>query len=823
MIIRSNNNFLLQTRSSSYFIKVLPSGHLEHVHFGATLLSRNQHEELLMGNEEDAAILDKMAEALGVKRLHEGGNMINYSPETYPLCLEVTPLEISSFGKGDIRDPFVEITHPDGSETCDFLFSKAEIKNDLDSPETLPGAYDDGSVGFDVRNKVTIPLENGRAKDESLVVDRPSELIITLVDKGYDLRLELIYKVFPECDTITRSAVIYNDSKERVVVERLLSNQLDFQRTGYQLTSFHGRWADEMGMYTSMCGAGKVVSEELAAGESGSRSNPFTMISTPDVTEDAGECYGLNLIYSGNHYSALSSNGTFLSRFVSGIQPTGFSWILEPSEKFEAPESVMTYSGKGFNGMSRSMHSFVRKHVVRGEWRDKERPVLINNWEATYFDFDESKLLRIAKEAAKAGIELFVLDDGWFGKRNDDKAGLGDWFVNTKKLPDGLKGLADKINGLGMDFGLWVEPEMVNEDSDLYRAHPDWAVRVPGHDHSLGRNQMILDLTRKEVQDYVIKVMSDVFASANITYIKWDMNRIFSDRYSIDLPAERMREFNHRYYIGLYRIMKELTEKFPGILFEGCSSGGNRFDLGILSFFPQIWASDDTDAVCRMDIQRGYSYGYPLNTIGAHVSAVPNHQTLNTVPLETRFSVAAFGCFGYELNLSELSDEQKKQVADQVAFYKQWRSVFQFGVYYRLDKYRLMAISPDKSMAVALVFQKEARPNMDYVCLKTKGLDPDKVYTITNRQVRINIKDFGSLINTISPVHVKQNGIVHGMIARFYKMQSEKDEITASGSILNGCGARLWPDYGGTGYSEDTRMFRTGDTRLYVMAEVELD
>ncbi len=803
MIIRSGNIFLLQTRNSSYFFQVIPTGHLEHIHYGKTILSKGQYDDLLKGNGEDARILEQMAKAMEIKHRHEGGNMIAYSVEAGPLCLENMPLEMSSIGKGDIREPMVEVTHGDGSRTSDFLFDHADIKNELTALETLPSSYADKSEA-----------------DSSEAMDNPSELVVTLIDKEYKLKMELIYKVYPECDTITRSAVLYNDSQENAVIDRLLSNQLDFQKVGYKLTSFHGRWADEMGMTSSICKAGKVVCEEFSAGESGSRSNPFTMISLPDATEYSGDVYGLNLVYSGNHYSSLSANGTCLSRFVSGIQPAGFGWNLAPSGKFEAPEAVMTFSDRGFNGMSLCMHDFVRKHIVRGRWRDKERPILINNWEATYFDFDQSSLLKLAKEASRAGMELFVLDDGWFGARNDDKAGLGDWRVNTKKLPDGLKGLAEKINNLGMDFGLWVEPEMVNEDSDLFREYPDWAVRIPGHPHSLGRNQMILDYTRKDVQDYIIDAMSRVFSSANITYIKWDMNRVFSDCFSRELPAERMKEFTHRYYMGLYRVMKALTEKFPQILFEGCSSGGNRFDLGILSYFPQIWGSDDTDAVCRMDIQRGYSYGYPSNTIGAHVSAVPNHQTLHTVPLETRFSVAAFGCFGYELNLCELSEEQKKQVADQVSFYKNWRRVFQFGDYYRLDDYRGMVVSKDKSLAVALIFQKESRPNNDYLALKTMGLDDDKVYRIANRQIKINIKDFGSLINTMAPIHVKQDGIIHGMISKFYKMESEKEEITTTGGVLNSCGVRLGPDYGGTGYGEDTRMFRTNDTRLYVMAEV---
>ncbi len=808
MILRNDNIFLLQTQNSSYFLQVLPSGHIEHIHYGRSILSPGQYKELVTasadgsgGDKENTKILAQMAAAMEIKHRHEGGNMIAYSKETGPLCLENMPLEMSSFGKGDIREPLVEITHKDGSVTSDFLFDHGEITK-ITSLKTLPSSYDDNSCINDAG-------------------DKAQQLVLTLIDKEYKLRMELIYKVYPECDSICRSTVLYNDSEDEIVVNRLLSNQLDFQKVGYKLTSFHGRWADEMGRSESICTSGKIVCEELSAGESGSRSNPFTMISMPDATETGGDVYGLNLIYSGNHYSAITANGTALSRFVSGIQPTGFAWNLKPGDSFEAPEAVMTFSDNGFSGMSVQMHDFVKKHVVRGTWRDKERPVLINNWEATYFTFDQNSLMKLAKEAAKAGIELFVLDDGWFGARNDDKAGLGDWRVNTRKLPDGLKGLADKINALGMSFGLWVEPEMVNEDSDLYREYPDWAVQIPGHPHSLGRNQMILDFTRTDVQDYIIDAMSRVFSSANISYIKWDMNRVFSDCYSRELPPERMKEFSHRYYIGLYRVMKTLTEKFPDILFEGCSSGGNRFDLGILSYFPQIWGSDDTDAVCRMDIQRGYSYGYPVNTIGAHVSAVPNHQTLHTVPLETRFSVAAFGCFGYELNLCELDENQKKQIADQVSFYKNWRRVFQFGDYYRLDKYRCMVVSKDKSLAVALIFRKESRPNDDYLDLQTKGLDPDKVYRISNRQVKINIKDFGSLINTMAPIHVKQDGIIHGIIAKFYKMEGEKEEITATGSVLNSCGVRLCPDYGGTGFGEDTRMFRTNDTRLFVMAEIK--
>ena len=479
----------------------------------------------------------------------------------------------------------------------------------------------------------------------------------------------------------------------------------------------------------------------------------------------------------------------------------------------------MAYSPEGFNGMSRNMHEFVRKHVVRGTWRDKVRPILINSWEANYFNFTQGSLLKLAKEAKDCGIELFVMDDGWFGERNDDHRSLGDWYENKKKLPGGIKELADKMNALGIMFGLWVEPEMVNEDSDLYRAHPDWAVQVPGHAHSKGRFQMNLDLTKTEVQDYIIESMKKVFSAGKISYVKWDMNRIFSDRYSTSLPADRQGEFQHRYYLGLYRVMKELTESFPDILFEGCSAGGNRFDLGILSYFPQIWGSDDTDAFCRLDIQRGYSYGYPANTVGAHVSACPNHQTLNNISLETRFEIAAAGCFGYELNLCDMNDSDKKVIADQVEFYKKWREVFQFGDYYRLPDDGYMIVSRDKKKAVAFAVERYAKPNNDYRCIRAEGLDEDRIYNVANRVVPLSVLDFGSLVNTMAPVHVKQDGIIHHIIDKFTNFNGEKQIDTATGAALTKHGLALNASYAGTGYNGDVRIMRTGDTRLYLFEE----
>ena len=807
MIYSDGNIFLLQTYNTSYMFRKIKSGHLEHLHYGSSLLSKEAYKKALSGGGLKEAFLAgrdgiiSMAEAIAPKHYFGGGNMNAYSDEHSDVFLEMLGLEISSFGKGDIREPFVEVSYADGNTTCDFLFDGFEIRDGKSALSTLPSSYD-------------------HTKDTGSLNDKVQELVVTLKDKDYDTKLVLTYAVFPSCDIITRSAVLIGGGKEPVRIERLLSTQVDFDTPLLKMTSFHGRWADEMGLFESVCSGGKVVCEELAAGESGSRSNPFVMISEVDAGEQHGDCYGFNLVYSGNHYEALSSNGKNMSRFVSGIQPTGFNWLLNPGEKFEAPEAVMTFSPDGYRGISANMHEFVRNHIVRGSWRDKERPILINSWEAAYFNFTQGSLLSLAKEAKKCGIELFVMDDGWFGNRNDDKTSLGDWYENKKKLPGGIKELAEKITNLGMMFGIWVEPEMVNEESDLFKAHPDWAVSVPGHAHSKGRNQMNLDLTRTEVQDYVIDAMKKVFSAGKVSYVKWDMNRIFSDRFSKALSPERQGEFQHRYYIGLYRIMRELTESFPEILFEGCSAGGNRFDLGILSYFPQIWGSDDTDGFCRLGIQRGYSYGYPASTVGAHVSACPNHQTLNSLPLESRFEIACPGCFGYELNLCEMSDNDKKTVCDQVEFYKKWRAVFQFGDYYRLPDDSYMIVSRDKKRGVCFIVEKGSRPNNDYRKIRTYGLDDDRTYNITNRVVPLKLKEFGSLVNAVAPVHVKQDGIVHNIMDKVVHMNGEQQKATATGAALNNHGLALNASFAGGGYNGETRIMRTGDTRLYMFEEI---
>ena len=794
MIRKENSVFILDTTHTTYCFRVMETGHLEHLYYG---------RKITLSCEEDAKVLVE-------KQAFAPGNLNAYDEEHKSIALEDTRLEMSAYGRGDIREPFIEVVHSDGSYTSDFLFENAEILEKKIELNNMPTAYD----------------ENENVK----------QLCITLKDKQYDLVLELYYSVFEECDVITRSARLINNSAETVKLLRLMSLQLDLDTADYTMTTFNGAWAREMHKTQIPIRVGKHVNASYA-GISSSRANPFVMLSKEGTTEDCGECYGVNLIYSGNHYEAAEVNSFGKTRFVTGINPQSFCFVLEPDDVFETPEAVMTYSHKGFNGMSVQTHRFVREHIVRGQWKRKVRPVLLNSWEASYFDINERKLLNLAKAGKDVGIELFVMDDGWFGERNDDTTSLGDWDVNKKKLPGGVKRLCDKVREMGLMFGIWLEPEMVNVKSRLYEEHPDWVLQIPKNPHSEGRNQRILDLTRKEVQDFIIEKMSEVFSSADISYVKWDMNRIFSDYFSSALPKEKQGEVAHRYVLGLYRCMKELTERFPHILFEGCASGGNRFDLGILSYFPQIWASDDTDALCRSEIQNGYSYGYPMSTVAAHVSSCPNHQTLRVTPLDTRFNVAAFGVFGYECNFCDMKSEELEMIKEQISLYKNWREVLQFGTFYRGRSYgtgdtqssslwhsedncmEWTCVSEDKSKAVGFLMQKLTVPNSQFHYYVAKGLKEDAKYHFYNRELKYNIKNFGDLVNMVAPVHIKQDSLTHNLISKFIKMDGEKEDCYAYGDTLMHGGVRLKQAFAGTGYSDEVRYFQDFGSRIYFMEE----
>ena len=824
-----NNLFVLDTKHTTYAFRVLPTGQLEHLYYGARITI------------DDTA--DPEGIGLAERHAFAPGNTCLYNEEEKRYTLEDMRLEYSWPGKGDLRESAAVIRHGDGGRTSDFSFEQAKL---------VRGGVTEDSSGDEEPDKgqaVLSALHNGMpmSYDES---GRAQSLVITMMDRSYDMELTLNYTVYPEVDVITRSAMLTNRSETPVTVERLMSLSLDLDAEPFVMSTFNGAWAREMHRTDSPLAAGKLVNAS-SSGSSSHRANPFVMLSKPHTTEDRGDVYAFNLVYSGNHYEAAEVSPFGKLRFVSGINPEGFSWRLEPGESFASPEAVMTFSDEGFNGMSRQMHAFVREHIVRGRWKKKPRPVLLNSWEASYFKIDEGKLLKLAKAGREVGIELFVMDDGWFGDRTDDTKALGDWDVNRKKLPGGIEGLAAKIEDLGMKFGLWVEPEMISVDSKLYMEHPDWAMEIPGHPHSEGRNQRFLDLTRKDVQDFVIKKMSQVFGSKGVSYVKWDMNRSMTDVYSASLPPERQGEVAHRYILGLYRIMSTLTKRFPEILFEGCASGGNRFDLGILSFFPQIWASDDSDAAARAEIQTGYSYGYPMSTVAAHVSEVPNHQTLRRTPLSTRFNVAAFGVLGYECNLCDINKEAKEEITRQIAFYKEWRKTFFFGKFYRGRAagvgdgmgglgtggagglgtgaaYSVLAptagnvtewtvVSTDGKRAAGLLYQLLTRPNVQTEVYHAKGLDAEQKYHFRNMEYKHNIKDFGSLVNTVAPIHVKQDSMLHNAIAKRVKMDGETEDAVMYGDALMRAGVHVAQAFSGTGYSGEVRHAPDFSSRLYLM------
>lgn len=772
MILVKDNLFIVNTDNTSYVFEVMKTGHLEHLFYGKKI-----------------DIIDALP--LREKREFAEGNSVSYSKEFANVCMENVNLEVSATGKGDIRESFVEIEWLDGTYSLDFVFESAKVTKE--ECKELPTAYD----------------ENKQAQT----------LVITLKEKHKDILLKLKYTPFEKADCIVKQAEIINNTNESIKLKKLMSNQIDFDDAGYVITNFTGAWTREMNRNDVQLNAGKFVNESRC-GVSSSRANPFVMMAHEDTSDEYGECYGFNLIYSGNHYTAIEVNSYGKTRVVSGINPFLFEYSVDAGESFVSPEAVMTYSDRGYNALSHNMHYFVKEHIVRGVYKRKKRPVLINSWETAYFKFDEAKLLKLAKAAKDVGIELFVLDDGWFGDRDSDTTSLGDWTENTKKLPNGLAGLSKKINELGMMFGIWVEPEMISKDSNLYRQHPEYAVRIPNREHSEGRNQMILDLTKEEVCDYVIKAMMEVFKKGNIEYVKWDMNRIFSDIYSDSLNGKSQGEFMHRYVLGLYKILKTLTEEFPNILFESCASGGNRFDLGMMCYMPQVWASDNTDPICRSEIQTGISYGYPMSVVGSHVSSSPNHQTLRKTPLDTRFNVAAAGILGYELNVAELSKEELSVVKEQVDLYKKYREVLQFGDYYRLDSNdevtKWITVSKDKKIAIAVCVNKKAISNKAYLKLRTKGLDDNLTYKVKNCKVPVNIKDFGSLVNTVSPIHIKENSKLIDIAAKFVKLDCESDEYVASGSLLNNAGLKLSQGYSGTGFNDKTRIFKDYDSRMYI-------
>ncbi len=746
--VNSEKVFHLQTEKTSYIFRALPSGQLESLYYGKKVRAAESYKHLY----------DK----------HSNGfaNSTAYSQEDTSLSLDHIALEYSAYGKGDYRKPAMELIHADGNFTTDFKFKSYGITKVRPTLKGLPSSYGESET-----------------------------LTVVLEDSALGAELHLLYTVFEECNVITRSARLINKSKNAITIKSLMSMQLDLPMREYVMLTFDGAWTRER--YKNEHELNSGVSEiGSITGSSSNRHNPFFAVREKEAGENSGNVYGFNLVYSGNHIARAEVSTHNILRIQNGINPFMFDWKLSEGEIFDSPESVMTFSSEGLNGMSHNMHAFVKEHIVRGLWKNRERPILVNNWEATYFNFNEKKILEIAKATKDLGAEMFVLDDGWFGKRNNDKAGLGDWTVNLKKLPSGIGGLAKKINDIGIKFGLWVEPEMVNPDSDLYRAHPDWAVTTDLYTPSEGRNQLILDLTREDVREYIINTMIDVFSSGNIEYIKWDNNRHFTDVFSRKEGA-RSGEFFHRYIMGLYEIWEALTSKFPNILFEACSSGGNRFDLATFCYMPQCWTSDNTDPLDRLYIQSGTSYGYPQSVMTMHVAATFSHNDFRSSSVEQRFNVAAFGLLGYELDVTQLSRFDRAAVKKQIEYYKKNRKLLQFGEFTRVEDIfkgnicKWQITSEDKSEAFLGYFIDRVTPNPGTEVIKFASLSEEKLYDLSLRPQVINIKSFGDIINQPLPKKFDMDdGKLYEFLTNTLKLKNENESFSAYGDSLMYSGFR---------------------------------
>ena len=623
-------------------------------------------------------------------------------------------LAVPGPGVGDFRVPALVVEHADGSRVLNPRYRGHRI---------VPGKP--ALAGLLPSSYVEDPAEAETLEID--VADEPSGVIVTLS-----------FSLFRDRPVVARSMRVANGGERPVVVRCAMSASLDLPDDDWMLITLSGTWARERHVVERRLVPGRQGIGSLRGG-SGAEHNPFLGLRRPSTTEESGEAWGVTIAYSGNFLAEADVDPHGTTRLRIGIHPDAFAWPLEPGEAFTTPEALLAWSGDGLGGMSEALHGLLRERMARGPWRDADRPVLLNNWEGTYFDFDHDRIVEMAKAAKEMGIELFVLDDGWFGARDDDHRGLGDWMVNTRKLPHGLHGLAGEVHALGMKFGLWIEPEMVNADSDLFRAHPDWAIGVPGRKRTEHRQQLVLDFARPEVVEHIADAIGAVLASAPIDYVKWDWNRFITEPFSPSLPPERQGEFFHRYTVGMYDLYRRLTKRFPKILFESCASGGARFDAGMLAWAPQAWTSDDTDAVERLAIQWGSSLAYPLSSMAAHVSAVPNHQTGRLTPLAFRAAVAMFGTFGYELDPTAMTAAERAEVARQVAFYVERRDLFQRGRFLRLrspfegdgNETAWMVAAADGSRAVAAQYRVLQRPMPMRDRLRLRGLDPSARYSVT--------------------------------------------------------------------------------------------
>ena len=694
---QKNKVFKLDTPLSSYVMAVADKDKfLGHVYYGSRI--DDTDTRYFLRTEDYPFIPEKM------------------DRERVPF-MGLFPFEFPGHGCGDFRAPCIEIRTAGGYTTVNPVYVSHSIVKGKPAIEGMPVCAGMPAVFADDKDCSTLK--------------------IVLEDKPSCVEIHLFYTVFENLDVIVKSSFIRNTGKEPLFLTKFLSSALTVENEpALDVLTLHGAWARERNIQRKpVCyGSFKIESRR---GEPSHLVNPFMAVLERTASQNQGKVYGVSLVYSGNFEMEAELDSTDTVRVTAGIGIDNFCWKLEGGESFSAPEAVLVFSESGIGGMSRTYHDLFRNHLIRSKYKFQDRPVLLNSWEAAYFDFDTDKLLGIAKEAAARGVELFVLDDGWFGKRDDDSTSLGDWFVNEKKLPGGLVRLSEEIHKMGMRFGVWFEPEMVSPDSDLYRAHPDWALSVPGRGRSLARNQLVLDYSRPEVCDYIYKMISTVIREAKIDYVKWDMNRSLCEVSSVALPADRQGEVLHRYVLGMYRLQGQLVSDFPDLLLENCSAGGARFDPGMIYFSPQIWCSDDTDAIERLAVQEGTAVVYPLSCMGAHVSVCPNHVTQRTTPFETRAMVALAGTFGYELDITKLSEKDKNAVPRQIELYHRFGSLMREGDYYRLMSYaenRLwdswQVVSKDKKTSLVTVIQVVTEPNRRSRRLRLEGLDPAKSYKV---------------------------------------------------------------------------------------------
>ena len=682
--------FKLDTRNTTYVIAVVDDEQfLGHVYYGKKL---------------------KEVHLDGLLRIHENPFVPSRNNRDRVSFLDSFPMEYPAHGLGDYRESCISIRTEKGNVGLALSYVSHKITEGKDGLEGLPASF--GKAG------------------------ECETLEILCEDKVTGLQVILQYGIFDEADVITRSVKVVNTGKEDLYLTKVYSACLDMDNKDFEAISLHGSWARERQIGTVPVSHGK-YSVESIRGESSHQDHPFLALKTKNADQENGEVYAMHFVYSGNFKAQVQSDQFDQVRMTMGIHPEDFTWKLKEGESFQAPETVLVYSAQGLGQMTRIFHDFYRNHLIRSEYKNQKRPILINNWEATYFDFDTEKLIAIAKQASALGIEMLVMDDGWFGNRYDDNRALGDWFVNEEKLKGGLKYLVDEVNKLGMKFGIWFEPEMISPDSDLYRAHPDYAIAIPGREPSLCRNQYVLDLTRKEVRDYAYECVAKILRSANIEYVKWDMNRQLSDIGSLELPADQMGELYHRYVLAVYEMQERMMTEFPHLLLENCSGGGARFDPGMLYYSPQIWCSDDTDAIERLKIQEGTALIYPLSTMGAHVSDCPNHTVGRVTPFETRGYVALAGTFGYELDVTKIPESDREQIPAQVAMYHKYNDLVREGDYYRIASYAenhyfdcYGVVSKNKKEALYTYVQVLNRPNYHSRRIYLKGLAAEKYYAI---------------------------------------------------------------------------------------------